>query len=161
MVDKYEKSGEGAISRLHEGSDWGKFDIALYRNDIRSWFLLNSSSSYLLYWWQKLDEYNLLSFSTADTDMFPDRSVTPNSKRDRRGKMSIKRPFKEENTQERAKLEVDHLVVLKAIEEKRASFLENMRSNFEKLQLNYQKLHSEHVDTTRKAIDSMSIKYCK
>ena len=64
MIDNYEKSGEGAMSRKDTEADWGKFDIALcHGNDDRSRFLHNHSASYLLYWWQKLDEYNLVSFT--------------------------------------------------------------------------------------------------
>eukprot|EP00560_Eucampia_antarctica_P000254 CAMPEP_0197836692 /NCGR_PEP_ID=MMETSP1437-20131217/29745_1 /TAXON_ID=49252 ORGANISM="Eucampia antarctica, Strain CCMP1452" /NCGR_SAMPLE_ID=MMETSP1437 /ASSEMBLY_ACC=CAM_ASM_001096 /LENGTH=184 /DNA_ID=CAMNT_0043443071 /DNA_START=20 /DNA_END=574 /DNA_ORIENTATION=- len=64
MIDNYEKSEEGAMSRKDTEADWGKFDIVLcHGNDDRSRFLYNHSASYLLYWWKKLDEYNLVSFT--------------------------------------------------------------------------------------------------
>ena len=87
MIDNYEKSEEGDMSRKDTEADWGKFDIALcHGNDDRSRFLHNHSASYLLYWWQKLDEYNLVSFTchhlpdflTANTNHSPSVSTLSN-----------------------------------------------------------------------------------
>ena len=90
MIDNYEKSGNGAMSRKDEEADWGTFDISLCNGeDDRSRYLQNENASYLLYWWQKLDEYSLLSFTchhlpknlTANTLNSP--SISPLSSRNK------------------------------------------------------------------------------
>ena len=90
MIDNYEKSSEGAMSRKDEEADWGAFDISMCNGeDDRSRFLKNEHAAYLLYWWQKLDEYSLLSFTchhlpknlTANTLNSP--SISPMSSRNK------------------------------------------------------------------------------
>ena len=80
MIVNYEESGQGCMSKHDDTADWGNFDIELCDgNDDRSRFLLHQQQTYLLYWWAKLDEYNLLSFTcgqisphlTANTDFNP------------------------------------------------------------------------------------------
>ena len=80
MIVNYEESGMGCMSKHDDSADWGNFDIELCNgNDDRSRFLLHPAKTYLLYWWAKLDEYNLLSFTcgqisphlTANTDYNP------------------------------------------------------------------------------------------
>ena len=85
MIINYEESGQGSMSKHDDAADWGSFDIELCDgNDDRSRFLLNPSQTYLLYWWAKLDEYNLVAFTcaqipshlTANTENSP--KVSPN-----------------------------------------------------------------------------------
>ena len=80
MIINYEESGMGCMSKHDDSADWGNFDIELCDgNDDRSRFLLHPAQTYLLYWWAKLDEYNLISFTcgqisphlTANTDYNP------------------------------------------------------------------------------------------
>ena len=64
MIVNYEESGQGCMSKNDDAADWGNFDIELYNgNDDRSRFLLHPGQTYLLYWWAKLDEYDLVSFT--------------------------------------------------------------------------------------------------
>jgi hypothetical protein len=80
MIVNYELSGEGSMSRIDSEAGWGKFDITLCEgNDDRSRFLKNPNMSYLLYMWQKYDEYDLVEFSCAHIpgEMTADSSTSP------------------------------------------------------------------------------------
>lgn len=64
MVERYELSGQGAMSRYDENADWGQFDITKCNGiDDRSAFLRNNNATYLLYWWNKMLEEDILEFS--------------------------------------------------------------------------------------------------
>ena len=69
-VVKYEKSGNGCMSRRDDSEEgdncWGRFDIALCDGEIddRAGYV-DADSSYLLYFWQRMDEENLVSFACA------------------------------------------------------------------------------------------------
>ena len=66
MIINYEESNQDSMSKHDDGADWGSFNIELCDgNDDISYYLLNPTQTYLLYWWAKLNDYNLVSFTCA------------------------------------------------------------------------------------------------
>ena len=65
VIDKHERSGNGAGQRSDDSPDWGKFDIELcVDGDDRQNFLPNHSNDWwLLCWWEMLLECQLLHFT--------------------------------------------------------------------------------------------------
>ena len=88
IIYNYEASGQGGLHRKVTSPDWGTFSIEdCNGKDDRAAFLRDHQPSYLLYWWARLDEYQLLSFTcahlsnaiTADAN----RSPNPNEGKNR------------------------------------------------------------------------------
>ena len=64
LITRYEQSGMGAGNRDLTADDWGMFDISLCEDgDDRKCFVRLESHSYLLYWWNMLEQEDLLHFS--------------------------------------------------------------------------------------------------
>ena len=80
MIVNYEVGSIGSISRVDSEAGWVEFDITLCEgNDDRSRFLKNLNMSYLLYMWQKYEQYDLVEFSCAHIpdDMVADSCTSP------------------------------------------------------------------------------------
>ena len=64
MINRYERSGMGAMSRYDEAAEWGEFTIEKCDGiDDRSRFLLRGHGTHLLYYWAKLIDSKMLSFT--------------------------------------------------------------------------------------------------
>ena len=72
MLHNYELSGNGSGQMRNENnSKYGHFDASKCINgDDRRSFLLNPSETYLLYWWHRLDEEDVLQFTVCVLDQF-------------------------------------------------------------------------------------------
>ena len=80
VIVKYEISGQGAMRRIDACNDWGSFDIGLCDGRDDRGNFLTGNTQYLLYWWDRLNEFQLLEFTcgnipdkfTADSNNAPD-----------------------------------------------------------------------------------------
>ena len=71
MMSNYELSGNGAGQRSSRNEDYGCVDLSLYVAGYdRASFLFNLFSSFLLYWWQKLDGEGFVQFTLCILNTF-------------------------------------------------------------------------------------------
>ena len=67
IITRYEKCGNGCMSKKEDCDDWGRFSINLCDgDDDRSGYLQDGNSPSILYMRQKFDELDLVSFSCAN-----------------------------------------------------------------------------------------------
>ena len=72
MVHKYELSGNGAGQRSEEDGDYGCVDLekCVDGDDRGNYIDAGTNSSYLLYWWHKLDNEGFVQFTICVLDRF-------------------------------------------------------------------------------------------
>ena len=72
MVANYELSGNGAGQRSEEDEDYGRVDLekCVDGDDRGTYLESGSNSSYMLYWWHKLDVEDFVQFTICTLDKF-------------------------------------------------------------------------------------------
>ena len=77
MINKYELIGAGSGQRDEDHDDYGKVDLTkCVDGDDCSNFISSPNESYLLYWWNKLDQEGFVQFTLCVLDKFQRANTT-------------------------------------------------------------------------------------